>query len=122
MNRSIAMRWAFPILIAMPLLPLCGFVLNGPPEMIFFTAAMAFVLGVMLLVSLVAAVSMPPAGSPLVAKRFRFAICFASRLLCLALRCLWFQGSNARLPKEQADRVRCQSLRLGNSFGKWNPA
>jgi hypothetical protein len=80
MKRSTASRWAFAIPLALLLLPLGGFVLNGPPAMVFFTGAAAFFIGVMLLVSLFAAVSMPPAGSPPVVKRFHFTI---RDLLCL---------------------------------------
>ena len=80
MKRSTASRGAFAILVALPLLPVCGIVLNGPPAMVFFMGATSFILGVMLLVWLFAASSMPPAGSPPVAKRFRFTI---RDLLCL---------------------------------------
>ena len=80
MKRSTASRGAFAMLVALPLLPLCGIVLNGPPAMVFFMGATSFILGVLLLVWLLAASSMPPAGSPPVAKRFRFTI---RDLLCL---------------------------------------
>jgi hypothetical protein len=80
MNRSTASRGAFAILVALPLLPVCGIVLHGPPAMVFFMGAISFILGVMLLVWLLAASSMPPAGSPPVAKRFRFTI---RDLVCL---------------------------------------
>jgi hypothetical protein len=82
MKRSTAMRWAFAIFIALPLLPLCGFALNGPPVMVFFTGAISFILGVMLPVLLVAVSNMPPAGSPPVARRFHFTI---RDLLCLTI-------------------------------------
>ncbi|MEK6261616.1 MAG: hypothetical protein AABP62_23705 [Planctomycetota bacterium] len=81
MRRSTANRGAFGILVALPLLPVCGFVLNGPPAMVFFIAAASFILGVMLLVWLLAASSTPLADSPPVAQRFRFTI---RDWLCLA--------------------------------------
>jgi hypothetical protein len=34
MKRSTASRGAFAILVGLPLLPVCGFVLNGPPEIV----------------------------------------------------------------------------------------
>ncbi len=68
------MRWAFAILIALPLLPLCGFLLGGPPAMVFFIGATSFIIGVMLLVGLVAVSHMPPAGTHPTAKRFSFTI------------------------------------------------
>jgi hypothetical protein len=80
MKRSNAIRWALAILVALPLLPVCGFVLNGPPVVVFFMGAAAFVMGVVLLVLLFATISTPPDGSPPVAKRFRFTI---RDLLCL---------------------------------------
>ena len=80
MKRSTASRGAFAILVALPLLPLCGIVLHGPPAMVFFMGAAAFICGVLLLVWLFAASSMPPDGSPPVARRFRFSI---RDLLCL---------------------------------------
>jgi len=48
MKRSTASRGAFAILVALPLLPLCGIVLHGPPAMVFFMGATSFILGVML--------------------------------------------------------------------------
>jgi len=80
MKRSTASRGAFAILVALPLLPVCGIVLNGPPATVFFMGATSFILGVLLLLWLLAASSMPPAGSPPVAKRFHFTI---RDLLCL---------------------------------------
>jgi hypothetical protein len=80
MQLSTASRCAFAILLPLPLPPVCGFVLNGSPEMVFYMGATSFVIGVVLLVLLFAAVSKPPAGSPPVAKRFRFSI---GDLLCL---------------------------------------
>ena len=82
MKRSTASRGAFAILVALPLLPVCGIVLNGPPAMVFFMGAMSFISGVMLLVCLFAISSIPLAGSPPVAKRFRFTI---RDLLCLTI-------------------------------------
>jgi hypothetical protein len=82
MKRLTASRCAFAMLLALPLLPLGGFVLNGPPEMVFFMGAAAFIVGVLLLVSLLAAASMPPAGSPPVVKRLHFTI---RDLLCLTI-------------------------------------
>jgi hypothetical protein len=68
------------ILAVLPLLPVCGFVLKGSPEVVFLIGATSFILGVMLLVRIFAVSSMPLAGSPPVAKRFRFTI---RDLLCL---------------------------------------
>jgi hypothetical protein len=88
---------------ALPLLPVCGIVLLGEPAMVFFIGAIAFILedasqpssttlravpalspreretfdsllGVMLLVWLLVASSMPPAGWPPVARPLRFTI------------------------------------------------
>ena len=39
MKRSTASRGAFAILVALPLLPVCGIVLGGPPAMVFFMGA-----------------------------------------------------------------------------------
>jgi hypothetical protein len=75
-----ASRGAFAILVVLPLLPVCGIVLDGPPAMVFFMGAMSFICDVGLLVSLFAISSIPPAGSPPLAKRFRFGI---RDLLCL---------------------------------------
>src|SRR5262245_48076343 len=80
MNRSTAMRWAFAILIALPVLPVCGFVLNAPPEIVFYIGATVFLVDVMLPIWLVAAVSAPSGSSPSVAKRIRFTI---RDLLCV---------------------------------------
>ena len=80
MQLSTASRGAFAMLVALPLLPLCGIVLNGPPVVVFSIGGTAFVIGVMLLVWLLAARSMPLAGSSPVAKRLRFTI---RDLLCL---------------------------------------
>jgi hypothetical protein len=80
MKRSTASRGAFAILAALPLLPVCGIMVNAPPAMVFFMGAAAFICGVLVLVWLFAASSMPPAGSPPVARRFRFGI---RDLLCL---------------------------------------
>jgi hypothetical protein len=82
MTRSTASRCAFAILIALPLLPVCGFMLDGSPEVVFYIGATSFIIGELLLVWLLAASSMPPAGSPPVAKRFRFTI---RDLLCLTI-------------------------------------
>jgi hypothetical protein len=80
MKRSTASRGAFAILIALPLLPACGIVLHVPPALVFFLGAISFMCGVGLLVSLFAISSIPPVGSPPVAKRFHFGI---RDLLCL---------------------------------------
>ena len=80
MKHSTASRGAYAILVALPLLPICGIVLNGPPAVVFFIGATSFISGVMLLVWLLAISSIPPAGSPPVAKRFHFGI---RDLLCL---------------------------------------
>jgi|SRR6266481_831518 len=44
MKRSTASRGAFAILVALPLLPVCGIVLHGEPAMVFFMGAMSFIL------------------------------------------------------------------------------
>jgi hypothetical protein len=80
MKRSTASGCAFAILMALPLLPVCGFVLNSSPVVVFSIGAASFVIGVLLCVWLFAAKCLPVAGSPPVAKRFRFAI---RDLLCL---------------------------------------
>ena len=54
MKRSTASRGAFAIPAALPLVPVCGIVLLGPPVVVFFMGAMSFILGVMLLVWLLA--------------------------------------------------------------------
>ena len=77
---STASRCAFAILIVLPLLPVCGFVLDGSPEVVFYIGATSFIIGVLLLVWLLAASSKPLAGSPSLAKLFRFTI---RDLLCL---------------------------------------
>jgi hypothetical protein len=82
MKRATASRCAFAILLALPLLPVCGFVLNGTPEVVFFIGATSFIIGELLLVGLLAASSMPLAGSLPVARRFRFTI---RDLLCLTI-------------------------------------
>jgi hypothetical protein len=80
MKRSTASRGAFAVLVGLPLLPLGGIVANAPPAAVFFTGAISFICGEMLLVGLLAARSMPTAGSPPEARRFRFTI---RDLLCL---------------------------------------
>jgi hypothetical protein len=80
MKRLTASRGAFAILVALPVLPVCGIVLHCPPAMVFFMGAASFICGVLLLVWLLAAGSMPLAGSPPVGRRFRFGI---RDLLCL---------------------------------------
>jgi hypothetical protein len=80
MNRSAANGGAFAILVALPLLPVGGFVLDGSPKVVFFIGATAFMIGVLLLVWLSATSFIPLAGSPPAAKRFRFTI---RDLLCL---------------------------------------
>lgn len=62
------------ILAMLPLLPLCGIVLNSPPVIVFSLGAAAFMGDVMLLVWLLAARSMPLATSSPIPKRFRFTI------------------------------------------------
>src|SRR5438067_1158683 len=68
MNSSTASRGAFAILVALPLLPVCGLVLHGEPAMVFFIGATSFICGVLLLVWLFVASCMPVAGSLPVAK------------------------------------------------------
>ena len=80
MKHSTASRGAFAILVAVLLLPVCGFVLNGSPEMVFYMGVTAFIIGMVGPPCLLAAHSIPPEGSPPVAKRFRFTI---RDLLCL---------------------------------------
>lgn len=75
-----AVRAFLIVWLTLPLLPLCGFVLNGLPEVVFYLGATAFIIGVLLPVWMVGTVSMPPAGSPPIAKRFHFTI---RDLLCL---------------------------------------
>jgi len=74
MKRSTASRGAVAILVALPLLPIFGIVLNAPPAIVFFMGAASFICGVLLLVGLFTLSHMPPAGSPPVARRFRFGI------------------------------------------------
>ncbi len=80
MNLSTAGRCVLAMFIALPLLPVCGFVLSGSPKAVFFIGATAFIVGVLLLAGLSAASSLPVAGSPPAARRFRFSI---RDLLCL---------------------------------------
>ena len=68
------------MLVALPLLPVCGILLNGPPAVVFFMGATAFICGVMLFTWLCAISFMPRDGLPPVAKRFQFGI---RDLLCL---------------------------------------
>jgi type IV secretory pathway TrbD component len=68
------------MLIALPLLPVCGFVLNGSPAAVFCLGAIAFIIGVLLLVWLCAASPLPLAGPLPATERFRFTI---RDLLCL---------------------------------------
>jgi hypothetical protein len=77
-----ASRWAFAVFFGLPLLPLCGFVLNGSPEVVFFLGAASFLIGVLLAVVLAACLSVPKADSPPVAPRFHFTI---RDLLCLTI-------------------------------------
>jgi hypothetical protein len=82
MNPLIVSRYAFAILLALPILPFCGYLLNAPPATVFFIGATVFIIDVVLLVSLLAIRSAPPPGSPPVVKPFRFTI---RDLLCLTL-------------------------------------
>ena len=79
MTRSTAIRCASATLVALPLLPICAFVLGGPPVVVFAIGAAAFVINVLLLVWLTAVHSKPPASPP-AAIRLRFTIL---DLLCL---------------------------------------
>lgn len=80
MKSSTANRCAFAILMVLPLLPVCGFVFNGSPQVVFFIGTTVFIIGVLLIVWLVAFGITPLAGSPPVGKRFHFTI---RDLLCL---------------------------------------
>jgi hypothetical protein len=80
MKRSTASRCAFAILVAAMLLPVCGYLLNGSPEMVFYMGATAFMIGIVGPPFLLAAHFKPLEGSPPVVKRFRFTI---RDLLCL---------------------------------------
>jgi hypothetical protein len=60
--------------LTMPLMPLCGIVLNSPPVIVFSLGAAAFIGGVILLVGLLAAHSIPVAESSPGRQRFRFTI------------------------------------------------
>jgi hypothetical protein len=80
MKRSFLSRSAFAILVALPLLPVGGIVLNAPPVVVFSLGATAFFIGVLLIVALLGARTMPPADSPPAVMRFRFTI---RDLLCL---------------------------------------
>jgi len=51
------------MLVALPLLPVCGIVLNGSPVVVFFIGANAFIVGVLLLVWLLAARCRPVGAS-----------------------------------------------------------
>jgi hypothetical protein len=42
MKSSTASRGAFAILVALPLLPVCGIVVDGPSVMMFFRGAISF--------------------------------------------------------------------------------
>jgi hypothetical protein len=90
MKTSTARRCAFAILATAPLLPLCGFVLNGSPEVVYlYWGGTAFLIGVMLPIWLFAASTTPLAGSPPVTKRFRFTIrdllCFTTVLFGMTM-------------------------------------
>jgi hypothetical protein len=74
MNPSTASRWAFAILIALPVLLVCGFVLNAPPEIVFYIGVIVSLVDLMLPIWLVAVSTMPPSGSLPITKRFRFTI------------------------------------------------
>ena len=80
MKRSTVGRGALAVLVVLPLLPVCGVVLNAAPEVVFFIGATAFLSVLLLLIGLFTASSMPLADSPPVARRFRFTI---RDLLCL---------------------------------------
>ena len=82
MKRSTTSRFAFAFVGAMPLLPVCGFVLNVSPAVVFSIGATVFFIDVLLLVWLLAAISAPVTGSSPAAKRFRFTI---RDLLCLTV-------------------------------------
>jgi hypothetical protein len=80
MERSSVIRCAFAILVALPFLPICAFMLNGAPVVVFSIGAACFVLGVLLLVGLFAITSSPAACSVAEIKPFRFTI---GDLFCL---------------------------------------
>jgi hypothetical protein len=60
LNRSTARRRAIATLIGLPLIPLCGFAMGAPPDMVFGLGAIAFFFSALGLVGLVAAVSIVP--------------------------------------------------------------
>jgi hypothetical protein len=78
MVRVLAVRLAGAILLALPLLPICGFALNGSPRVVFFIGAFALFVAVQLLLMLSAIRSAPLPGAP--PKPVRFTI---RGLLCL---------------------------------------
>jgi hypothetical protein len=80
MRRSTAGRYAFAILVALPFLPVCAFVLNGAPVVVFSIGAACFVIGVLLLVGMFAITSVPKVCSPPEIKPLRFTI---GDLICL---------------------------------------
>jgi hypothetical protein len=82
MKPSTPSRWAVGILLALPLLPLCGFLLNASPERVFFIGTAVFIIDVLVPVWLLAAGNTPPPGSPAVVKPIRFTI---RDLLCLTM-------------------------------------
>src|SRR5688500_14566039 len=85
MKRSFLSRSAFAILVALPLLPVGGIVLNAPPVVVFSLGATAFFIAVLLIVALLRARAVPPAGSAPAAVRFRFP---GRDLLCLTAHVL----------------------------------
>lgn len=84
MRRLTASRSAFAVLIGLPLLPICGIVLGASPLVVFSIGATSFCIGVLVLVWLFSVSSLPLAGPPAIAKRFRFTI---RDLLCLTTSC-----------------------------------
>jgi hypothetical protein len=72
MKRSTVSHGALAVLVLLPLLPVCGFVLNAAPEVVFFIGAIAFLFALLLLIFTAGAMAL--ADPPPVAKRFHFTI------------------------------------------------
>jgi chromate transport protein ChrA len=77
MNRPIAICGVFALLLA---LPLCAYLIDSSPQVVFFSGAAAFVVGVLALTWFKAGRSASRSPSPPAARRFHFTI---RDLLCL---------------------------------------